>query len=124
MSYQVIVIPADDSAIHVKTIGADGYSLANLQQCVGGIIGSAPAPDTTVVMYCNDEGKLDGLAINPRATEFWASFFNTTAAGLSDALCGPVVLASYHSEQDDENDSGDACSQLDPKWLAHFGLAG
>ena len=41
------------------------------------------------VAYCNEEGKLEGLPINDRATLMW---WNVLGRRVDDALCGNVVV--------------------------------
>ena len=120
MSYQAIVIPAGTAAPYVATFGGgeDLDDLQDLQRIVGGQLQVVPTPNVPIAMWCNEDAQYDGLPVNAVATEFWASAGD---GGGQDYLCGTVVLASYRSGLDGED--GDAASQLDPKWLVHFGLS-
>lgn len=71
--------------------------LETLQKAVGGYIELVPMFDTVAVegrkvpavVFCNEEGKLDGLPINPNATELWS---NAAGYDLADVLVGPVAV--------------------------------
>ena len=52
-------------------------NLENLQAAVGGLIQAIDlAPELT--MWCNDEGKLMGLPVNPVATALWTRYYGET----------------------------------------------
>lgn len=68
-------------------------SLAALQQQVGGYIeGIGPDWDHPAQWrgYCDEEGKVKGLAPNPVATSLAAAFGWQRLPG--DVLCGPVIF--------------------------------
>jgi hypothetical protein len=60
--------------------------LETLQDAVGGLI---QAVDLTpsLTMWCNEEGKLIGLPVNPVATAMWTRYFGET-----DVIVGNVVF--------------------------------
>lgn len=67
--------------------------LEELQKAVGGYIEKLPHfsqfEGKPAVAFCNEEGKLRGLDLNPRATEVWAS---NTSGRIIDRLCGDVAI--------------------------------
>ncbi len=68
-------------------------SLENLQAAVGGLIQAIDlAPELT--MWCNDEGKLMGLPVNPVATALWTRYFGET-----DVIVGNVVFTGGSDEE-------------------------
>lgn len=98
------------------TIAADGTiavepldrapSLERLQKIVGGYVEMVPGFDrmvengvrTRVVVFCNEEGKLDGLPPNPTATKMWIDSAGRQGIPVDDLLCGTVVVLSGDSE--------------------------
>lgn len=62
-------------------------TLDTLQAIVGGYIESVSVRDGWH-LYCNEEGKLDGLAVNPVATDFLRAAY----PGFADWICGDVVV--------------------------------
>lgn len=63
----------------------EGSSLEMLQARVGGYIEAAPIFDRRLTMYCNEEGKLQGLPVNRLATILLDH-------GAHDVIVGDVVL--------------------------------
>lgn len=47
------------------------FSLQELRKFVGGSIDIQALPKSNLIMVLNDEGKLDGLEKNEKATEIW-----------------------------------------------------
>jgi hypothetical protein len=60
--------------------------LETLQDAVGGLI-QAVDLTTSLTMWCNEEGKLIGLPVNPVATAMWTRYFGET-----DIIVGNVVF--------------------------------
>ena len=60
--------------------------LETLQDAVGGLI-QAVDLTTSLTMWCNEEGKLIGLPVNPVATAMWTRYFGET-----DVIVGNVVF--------------------------------
>lgn len=90
------VLHPDDRAEPVEL--PDTNQLAVLQRHVGGYIeavygGQDEHGRPTVTFWCNEEGKLQGLPINRRATAYWW-LLDESAAGV-DALCGSVVVTGF-----------------------------
>ena len=67
--------------------------LSKLQEAVGGMV---QAVDFTadLTLWCNEEGKLYGLPINPMATFLWEKSF-----GLTDFICGNVIFTGGTGEE-------------------------
>ena len=67
--------------------------LAALQAEVGGLV-ECVRLDDRVDMWINEEGKLENLPVNPRATSFlWAA-----GGGMFDSIAGPAVLACHDED--------------------------
>ena len=62
-------------------------SLENLQGAVGGMV-ELVRLDGRTELWCNEEGKLIGLALNHTATNIWHFFYGPT-----DMVVGDVLLA-------------------------------
>ena len=64
----------------------ENTELETLQDAVGGLI---QAVDLTpsLTMWCNEEGKLIGLPVNPVATAMWTRYFGET-----DVIVGNVIF--------------------------------
>jgi len=72
MKYKYVLMHTDG---RTEDITADApFSLKTLQMYVGGLIQEVPMPDGSRLI-CNDEGKLIGLPINPRATKLWNELY-------------------------------------------------
>jgi hypothetical protein len=82
----------------VKEAKTEAVGLEELQAAVGGYIEAVSGFDTYLgkkaVAFCNEEGKLKGLAYNDQATRFWSY----AALGLQDALFGDVVILTGDDE--------------------------
>lgn len=65
-------------------------SLRALQEAVGGYIERVSSADETVDLWCNEEGKLEGLPFNWPATALLYDL-NPAFRG-QDVLCGAVVV--------------------------------
>ncbi len=69
-----------DTALHLPK----EQQLPHLQQAVGGMIEVVPSKQEGYSIICNEEGKLQGLPINYKATMLhWHA---------SDPLCGDVII--------------------------------
>jgi len=92
---RAIVIPADETVpVHDVQIPDDGSSLPALQQLVGGDIQFLPYPGRRdVSVFCNEEGKLHGLAANPRACNLMRGVIFDW-----DFIVGDVVICGLDSE--------------------------
>lgn len=75
------------TAGQVKTLDLSEDSLATLQAGVGGYI-QAIDLTTSMTMWCNEEGKLNGLPHNPFAQKLWDVAFGAD----TDYIVGDVVF--------------------------------
>lgn len=86
--------------------------LVTVQKAVGGYIEHVPYWQTYLdedtgrrlpcIVYCNEHGKLDGMAYNPEATAQWleacAADHGTRGTPGGDHLRGPVVILTGDEE--------------------------
>lgn len=92
----VLVVPADQNEpMSVIAIEAD---LETLQGMVGGYIEAFSGP--TWVGYCNEEGKINGLLPNVRATQL----ARAARWGTLDVLMGDVVFVGPPDEEGRDTD--------------------
>lgn len=86
-------------------------SLEDMQKAVGGYIERIPLPNACG--YVNEEGRINGLPLNPRATKLWYK-----ALGLSDfgkalaeedghSLCGPLLIMGLEDVEGENTDCPD-----------------
>jgi hypothetical protein len=95
---KALVIPVDGPLYEVDLDNANDHgSLKALQDAVGGYIEAVALPDfikgaRNATAYVNEEGKLEGLPINWRATDYMVP-----GVGLmvGDYIAGPMVLAGF-----------------------------
>jgi hypothetical protein len=81
-----------------------------LQEAVGGYIEAVPYFSTyegePCVAFCNENGKLDGLSLNIRATEAWDIGMGGPLArggrAMSDVLVGDVIIITGDVEMLEE----------------------
>jgi hypothetical protein len=95
---KTLIIPAAlDAEMRVEDAQID---LQYLQAQVGGYIQHVNLePEIGIGMYMNEEGKLDKLAVNPRAT-LLASMFEAIRQG--DYIVGDVVLVGEADSEGNE----------------------
>jgi hypothetical protein len=78
-------------------LSADSNELLTLQIAVGGLIEAKTLQDKyTLIM--NEEGKLQGLPINERATEIWLANF----PNFPDVILGDVVIAGGYDDEGEQ----------------------
>jgi hypothetical protein len=76
---------------------ADSNELLTLQMAVGGLIEPKTlASGYTLIM--NEEGKLQGLPVNSRATEIWLANF----PNFPDVILGDVVIAGGYDDEGEQ----------------------
>ena len=83
----MLAITLDAEGVAKEIELTEGESqLKVLQDAVGGWV---QAVDFTqdLTLWCNEEGKLNGLPINPMATFLWEKYF-----GFTDVICGNVIF--------------------------------
>lgn len=76
---------------------ADSNELLTLQMAVGGLI-EAKTLESGYTLIMNEEGKLQGLPINERATEIWLANF----PNFPDVIVGDVVIAGGTDEEGEQ----------------------
>lgn len=76
---------------------ADSNELLTLQTAVGGYI-EAKTLQGGYTLFMNEEGKLQGLPMNERATEIWLANFPT----FPDVIVGDVVIAGGTDEEGEQ----------------------
>lgn len=85
---KVAVIPADeDQPVRIDEL--DSIDLEYLQKQVAGWVEALGIPDTEVTMYLNEEGKIVGLPVNPRANRL---AHRHRAVFPTDIIVGDVVI--------------------------------
>ena len=73
----------------------EDITLESLQQGVGGLI--QPIRLDGLTLWCNDEGKIEGLPHNPYAQELWDRVYGVK----TDYLVGDVVITGGTDEKGD-----------------------
>lgn len=76
---------------------ADSNELLTLQMAVGGLI-EAKTLESGYTLIMNEEGKLQGLPINSRATEIWLANF----PNFPDVILGDVVIAGGYDDEGEQ----------------------
>lgn len=90
----MLAITLDAEGVAKEIELTEGESqLKVLQDAVGGWV---QAVDFTqdLTLWCNEEGKLNGLPINPMATFLWEKYF-----GFTDVICGNVIFTGGTGEE-------------------------
>jgi len=96
---KVIIIPPDGPA-EERVISQE---LRNLQSIVGGYIEAVStmydkAGVAQAIFWCNEEGKLQGMPLNRRATALW---YTIEGGPTGDYLCGTVILSGGSDPEGD-----------------------
>lgn len=96
MHGELHVIHSDGSVIHEEIHGS--CPLEKLQRAVGGYIETVERwteyEGHRAVVFCNEDGKLDGLPVNELATRLWHEAYPDAG----DTLVGDVVVATGDNE--------------------------
>lgn len=124
-----IVIPAAaDEAIDEREFA----KLEDYQAAVGGWIEAVDLPDLGVTIYVNEEGRLNGLPFNSRASFLW--WYHVPEARQKATLVGDAVLVGMPDRRGKVTDLPDAVHELllapatyrvevrtigDPKWYSN-----
>lgn len=106
---RALLIPAGGKPEEVEV--SDENELDDLQRYVGGWIEYVPTNED-VTLYCNEEGKIEGLPPNPLATSLFGSLLMP-----GDYLAGDVILLG---PIDDEG----ASTSIDDLWFEYVGVQG
>ena len=76
----------------IKTDGAEStketMTLEEMQAWVGGYVQMVPLPDGRE-LWCNEEGKIDGLPVNAKATAIWEKNYGPT-----DIIMGNAIIST------------------------------
>jgi len=99
-----LFIPADEAPRLVEIPDSGSEELHELQTFVGGWIEYVPT-EQEVTLYCNEEGKIEGLAYNVLATKMFAGLLQP-----GDYLAGDVIALGPIDEE------GETTS-IDASWL-------
>jgi hypothetical protein len=106
MAARTLLIPVAGPVEELVLPGSDGDSLRTLQEAVGGFIEALPLPEFITgadgaTCYINEEGKLEGLPFNGRATDFLVP-----GVGLfwGDAIVGPMVVVGFDPTSGEHRD--------------------
>jgi hypothetical protein len=97
-----IPVEGEPSLVDIPDSG-DG-ELQELQRLVGGWIEYVPT-EQPITLYCNEEGKIEGLPLNPRATLHFSGLLQ-----VGDYLAGDVVVLGPIDEHGEN-------TGIDPSWL-------
>ena len=81
----------------VIDLDADRDELLTLQTAVGGLI-EVKTLQSGYTLIMNEEGKLQGLPINQRATEIWLAHF----PNFPDVIVGDVVIAGKCDDEGEQ----------------------
>lgn len=107
MQGTLILISTDGLIVHVELDNPPPLDM--LQKGVGGHLEAVPhfdrihnPEDATqskpAVMFCNEEGKLQGLESNLLATLAWQSLLQLDGVQIDDMLVGDVVICTGDEE--------------------------
>jgi hypothetical protein len=92
--YHIVIINTD-GAFELKSQD-DCPELKQLKDAVGGWIETVPYWEDyggrRAVVFCNEEGKLDGLPVNEVATAIWHDKLKPNL--IDDFLCGNIIVVS------------------------------
>jgi hypothetical protein len=98
--YYITIINTDGTTEQSEQ--EDCPDLAQLRKAVGGSIEAVPYwerwQDRQAVAFCNEEGKLEGLPINDRATMFWN--LATSPWRTDDCLAGNVIIIATDTDEE------------------------
>lgn len=87
-----------DGSTETKELTSAIGNLDIYQAAVGGLIQIVPGitqyEDKPAVVFCNDEGKLHGLAYNEAATVLWARAYDMPVEALSDFIVGDIAIVT------------------------------
>jgi|LauGreDrversion4_2_1035121.scaffolds.fasta_scaffold673112_1 hypothetical protein len=103
-----------NSEIIIETIpeGSDKAEYQYLKSSVGGYIQAVPLekPVDDLTMWCNEEGKIDGLPFNFVATYLWELSY-----GKTDLIMGDIVITGG---ADDEGETLGLTKEQEDKLLS------
>lgn len=100
---KILTIPAQQDTAH-SIEDVEDITLTVLQSKVSGYIEAVRLPAQSLVVYINEEGKLDGLPPNPRATEICRT---SGSIQVSDWISGDAVIVRQEGPSDVGLTAGD-----------------
>jgi len=110
-----VIRVSDEGFESIEPETLDGYE--PLSNAIGGLIELVPVKpdywaasadsDTSLTIWCNEEGKLLGLPFNKTATELWAAVDEYGCVEAGDRLVGTVVVQGPVDENGDTTDCPD-----------------
>lgn len=106
---RAVIIPVEGDMIR-RTIDRSGL-LSAAQTVVGGWIEGVVLGEEAT-LYCNEEGKLQGMPLNPRAT----ALCKAHKAIPGDHICGSAIVLGPANQDGDEQHAPDVLwdSAIDP----------
>lgn len=103
---KALLIPVEGPVVELELSANSTERLRQLQEGVGGWIEAVSLPSfipraNRATAYVNEEGKLEGLPINRRATDFMVP-----GVGLmwGDYIAGPFIVVGFDPSSGDETD--------------------
>ena len=93
MKYAVVIKP--DGTVKMQEIGNGAADLSVLQSLVGGYIEVVSVANSDFFLVVNEEGKLQGLRVNPIATAVY---------GTVDVIVGTAVMLKDYVNDEGERD--------------------
>lgn len=117
-----LIIPADVSKPSIEVLLAGDLTLEAAHKIVGGYIEHAPLPSgTKLFILVNEEGKLNNLPVNIRATAGWYMLWRMTscvpaATLMANVLVGDVIVTGM-KETEDGPVRGDVPEVLKQVWI-------
>jgi hypothetical protein len=109
-THRVAIIPAATSQ-EVRFEELEHIGLQYLQTQVGGYVQAVGIPDVGVSFYLNEEGKLEGLPVNARASRL---AHRHHAVRPSDFIVGDVVVVGPVTARGEES----GLSEQQQDWLS------
>lgn len=106
----------------IESVPATDDRLRYLQKAVGGWIEAVSIEDVLTdsgrvhvpaTVWVNEEGKLDGLPVNPRATDLCAL---TIGGWFADVICGDAVVLGPPDARGDETTCPDLIVRIIEEW--------
>lgn len=102
-----LVIPADESEPIEER---DFAALEDYQVAVGGFIEPVDIPDLVITIYVNEDGLLQQLPLNSRATFLW--WYHVPESRQGAMLVGDVVIVGWPDKNGDNTDVPTNVAQL------------
>lgn len=96
MKNKAVIIAVDGSEEVVSPRNGRTFELDEMQAIVGGLIEIVSCKDDSKLMVINEEGKLNGLPLNEKATELYVHGSLDPDAwnkGVGDSIVGVALVA-------------------------------